>query len=202
MAGLFECWTPAERWLAGLLWADGHLRPNVVPGNDKIILSQTDPGVVAAAIAIVGEDHQVRVQEPRKPTHRPCYYVDFTDRSDELFRLGMEMKVDRRWPGEIASASFVRGLFDGDGSVMWRQSNGSVNWCLRSVLDGPAAVLEGARGWLADQGVPPRNLNRHGNSWRIAWHHADSRRLAEIMYSEAGPCMTRKRDCFRRQEAP
>lgn len=200
--GLFARWTPEERWLAGLLWADGHLRPNVVPGNDKIILSQTDSGVLAAAIALVGPEHQVRIQEPRKPTHQRCYYLDFIDKSDELFRLGMELKTDRRWPAEIVSASFVRGLFDGDGCVHWRPGKETARWYLRTVLCSPAAVLEGARDWLAGQGMSRANINKHGSSWAVTWHHADSLHLAEIMYSEPGPYMERKRARFRSQGAP
>lgn len=197
-SGLFARWTPAERWLAGLLWADGHLRPNITPGNDRITLAQSDRAVIDAAAAIVGSDHQVRVQEPRKPAHQPCYYLDFTDTSDELFRLGMEMKEDRRWPAEIASAEFVRGLFDGDGCVIWitdlRFSNRRY---LRSMLDGPYAVLDGLQGWLADQGISPRKIKARQGCSEIRWSHYDSLRLAEIMYANDGPCMARKKARFR-----
>ena len=81
--------------------------------------------------------------------------------------------------------------------MIWRPSKGASTRCLRSVLDGPAAVLEGAGGWLADQGISPKRLNRHGASWRIAWHHADSLRLAGIMYADPGPCVARKKALFR-----
>ncbi len=195
MPDLFTAWTPAERWLAGLLWADGHVSPHIVPGKDKIILSQCDPGVVADAIAIVGPDHRFRTQAPRKPTHRPCHYVEFTDRADVLWRLGLEGKPERRWPAEIASAAFLRGLFDGDGYVCQRPDVRKRS--LRTVLCSPAAVLEGARDWLAGQGIEPKDLRPHGNSWALTWGHRDSLRLGAIMYAEPGPCMSRKQAFFR-----
>ena len=202
MTDLFTVWTPAERWLAGLLWADGYLRPSPEPGNDRITLAQADPDVIATVAAIVGPDHRIRVQEPRKATHRTCYYLDFTDTSEELFRLGMEMKANRRWPAELASAEFFRGLFDGDGSVFWRQGHTSAKLYLSTVLCGPAAILEGARDWLAGQGVTRKKICKHGNSWAITWHHADSLRLSGIMYAEPGPRMARKWARFRSPGAP
>lgn len=207
---LFAAWTPAERWLAGLLWADGHIVPRrrrapgvyrgPRPGPRTIVLNLTDRPVLDEAAAVIGAGHRFhKAQPPRLPTHQQLHRLVFNDTLGELTRLGFGPKPDRSWPAEIGSASFLRGLFDGDGSVFWHDGHGTARRYLQAAQCGPAAVLEGARDWLADQGVPRKNINRHGSSWIMTWQHADSLRLAEVIYGESGPCMLRKRECFRRQ---
>lgn len=199
MAVLFTAWTPAERWLAGLLWADGHILPDRSRGH-RIILNLVDGDVIGLAAEVIGPAHRrYPPQPPRKPAWRPLHRLEFTDTLGALAGLGFRPKPDRRWPAELASAELLRGLFDGDGSVCWHDGGRGEKPRLRAVLDSPAAVLEGANQWLADQGIRPRNLNRHGPvGWRLRWAHRDSMRLAAIMYAEPGPCMARKQAVFRR----
>jgi hypothetical protein len=128
----------------------------------------------------------------RLPLHR----LQFTDReaAGRLAALGFGPKPDRAWPAALASGAFMRGLFDGDGCVLWRCVRGR-NYLLAR-LRGPVAVLDGAQKWLADQGFPARRVYPDGDGHTVQWSHRDSLRLAEVMYSEPGPFMARKRDVF------
>jgi hypothetical protein len=191
---LFSAWTPAERWLAGLLWADGHL----VPGSGRVQLNLTDEDAIEAAQALT-DGRRYASQPPAKPTHRALHRLGFTDEAGVLARLGFGPKPERVWPDEIGSAAFLRGLFDGDGSVGWYGDGHGQSLYRRAMICGPLAVVTGAGSWLAEQGVRPRDPRPHGSVWQLTWRHRDSLRLAEIMYAEPGPCIARKRDCFRRQ---
>jgi LAGLIDADG-like domain len=202
MPELFSAWTPAERWLAGLLWADGHITPSIgVAGH--IVLNLTDRDVLDQAARVIGEGHRFhKSQPPQKPTHQVLHRLAFTDEAGALARLGFGPKPERVWPDEIGSAAFLRGLFDGDGSVGWYGDGHGQSQYRRAMICGPLAVVTGAGSWLAEQGVRPRDPRPHGSIWQLTWRHRDSLRLAEIMYSEPGPCMTRKRERFRSVGAP
>lgn len=198
MATLFAAWTPAERWLAGLLWADGHILPDRSRGH-RIILNLVDGDVIGLAAEVIGPAHRrYPPQPPRKPTWRPLHRLEFTDTLGALAGLGFGPKPERRWPAELASPELLRGLFDGDGYVGWVSDK---RWptlrYLKSAMGGPPAVLDGMQLWLSDQGISPKKVNRNGGGWQVQWSHRDSLRLAAIMYADAGPCLARKQAVFR-----
>lgn len=189
MHDLFGRWTPGERWLAGLLWADGYIEP----GKHRIQLNLVDEDVIKAAAAVVecGGFGCNIYRSPARGMHRTLHRLVFTDVLGEMTRLGFGRGPDRTWPAELASGAFLRGLFDGDGTVFWREVSGYKYLC--TSLCGTRAVLDGAQNWLAGQGIPPKSVLKQPGLWKIRWHHHDSMRLAGVIYADAGPCMERKR---------
>jgi hypothetical protein len=196
---LFAEWTPDERWLAGLLWADGHLLVN--DPYAYIQLNLVDEQALTAAAAVAGRGYSTGRAFPRKGggMYKPLHRMSITDADacGRLAALGFGPKADRSWPGQLASGAFLRGLFDGDGSACFRTDNG--RRYLQTKLCGSYAVLAGAMEWLAGQGIQPHKLGQKGGYCRVVeWHKRDSLRLAEIMYGEPGPFMVRKREVFRK----
>jgi hypothetical protein len=193
VTGLFEAWMPEERWLSGLLWADGH-----VDARWKIQLNLTDEDALSAAAKIAGRPYHTYQQPPQtngKP-QLPLHRLTFDPGPAavrQMITLGFGPKPARLWPGPpLASGAFLRGLFDGDGCAGWRRVAG--NYYLQSRFRGPYAVLDGAQQWLTGQGFSPRRVYLDGDGYTVQWSHRDSLRLAEVMYGEPGPFIARKRD--------
>jgi hypothetical protein len=202
---LFERWTPEECWLAGLLWADGHY---AVRGKYRaVMLNLTDEEIIAAAANVIGCPYRTYDQHPtaggRKPLHRLSFGHPVP--VGRLAAVGFsEPKLTTRpWPELPHPASFLRGLFDGDGCVTWHQQGGRhktprTPWRLFCHLCGSLPCIEGFQQFLHGYGISPKKPIRNGSIHRVNWNHADSLRLAAVMYSEAGPCLQRKRETFKR----
>jgi len=196
--GSCASWPPERRWLAGLLWADGHLAE-----DRRVHLNLVDEQTLAAAAALVGRSYGTSPgkKRPGGGRYSPLHRLTFTD--DEfvsaLVSLGFGPKPLRPWPSALTSGAFLRGMFDGDGSVRWVLARNECTPHLRTVLSCQVPVLEGCQGWLTGRGFRPGCIvpRPHSpGSGQLQWAHYDSLRLAKLMYAEPGPYMTRKRAAF------
>jgi hypothetical protein len=207
---LFTSWTPEECWLAGLLWADGHYNESR-PGKPRIMLNLTDEDAMKHAVAITGGRYGTHSQPTfdgynRKPVHRMSFGERHAVR--RLVAIGfMEPKLTTRsWPDLPHLASFLRGAFDGDGSVLLHQQGGRKKTAgsplrLHSALCGSVPFLEGVQAFLVPYGIAPKKIlggNAMKSVWKVQWNHRDSLRLAAMMYAEPGPFIARKREIFDR----
>lgn len=203
---LFERWSPAECWLAGLLWADGHYC--VRQSWSSVQLNLTDEEAIAHAAKITGgryrtHEQHVRDGYVRKPVHR----MTFGERHAvaRLVAVGFaEPKLTTRsWPNLPHLASFLRGAFDGDGSVLLHQQGGlrklpTSPLRLHASLCGSERFLAGVQRFLAGYDITPKKIINHNGVWKIQWNHTDSLRLAGVLYSEPGPLLSRKKAIFDR----
>lgn len=198
-ADLFEHWTPEECWLAGLLWADGHL-----DAEQRVQLNLTDEEAIRHAAEIAGCSYRTYAAQARDDgwVRKPLHRLSFSNRVSvpRLTAIGFGQKP-LEWPEIPHPASFLRGAFDGDGSVLLHQQGGrrkTPNSPLRlhSTLCGTLPFLEGTQDFLAAYGISLKKIGRNGTIWQVQWNHADSIRLAGVIYSEPGPYLSRKRDIF------
>jgi hypothetical protein len=202
---LFEQWTPEECWLAGLIWTDGHLG-HEHGDNWRVTLRMTDEDVIAEAARIAGCPYSTNDNPHGIGAHpKPVHSIRFGERKavGRIAALGMsEPKLDGRYfPAIKHPASFLRGAFDGDGSVH-RQVEKRIKGHperLMSVLFGGPAFLAGVQDFLYGYGIKHKTIWPHppsGRVSRIGWAHHDSLRLAAVMYGEPGPCLDRKHQRF------
>lgn len=200
-ADLFSAWTPDECWLTGLIWADGCL--TMSRGKPFVVLSMTDEQAVRDAAHVAGCRYHRRAQTPPR---RDVFTMKFGAASAvaALVGLGLEPRksLTAPWPTLPHPDAFLRGAFDGDGSVGWYvQGNQAKRRAgapprLHSSLCGSHAFLDGAQRFLAEKGIEPRKINTHGRVWRLQWNHRDSLTLRDVLYSDGGPCLERKREQF------
>ena len=200
-------WTAEECYLAGLLWTDGCVSITAGYSVGSISLDMTDEEAVASAAAIAGCGYR---RTERGTGRKPIFRMQFGHRAavSRIFAAGIaEPKLTTRpWPDLPHPASFMRGAFDGDGTVrsfyQHFRKNGReyVNRkrTLISQFCGNGRFLEGMQQFLGTQGISHKNTYPiKGGIYGICWAKYDSLRLAQIMYSEQGPFIARKKDGFR-----
>lgn len=212
---LFAAWTPEEAWLAGLIWSDGCLNE---PGRStrrtwgwRLTLGVTDKELIDHAATLM----QVAILTS-SPKDRKSRYDLKLNRAEPIARLraiGLEPRksLTARFPDlpDRVLRHFIRGCFDGDGSVGIHPRNTRYNaargWPpdphLNACLCGARPFLEGLQEVLHRQaGIAPKKvyLQRGTTIPMVRWQRADSLRLYEYMYGEGGPCLTRKRRVFER----
>lgn len=204
-AGLFEHWTPEECWLAGLLWADGHL---AIDGSyRRVMLNLTDEEAIAGAATVIGCQYRTYAPHASSKGRKPVHRLQFGDQVAvaHLAAIGFdEPKLTTRpWPELPYPASFLRGMFDADGSVLLHQQGGRKKspfapLRLYSKVYGSVPCLAGLQDFLAGYGITPKKPVRVGSTWIVGWNHRDSLGLARVMYAESGPHLRRKREIFER----
>jgi len=202
----FAAWNAPEAWLAGLIWADGCLMTDPRNGHSHVLIVTTDEPMAVDAAGIAGTDYH------RKPPSKKGRLHTFTVRIGSRFvierlrELGLTPRKSLtcefpELPAEVVPA-FIRGYFDGDGSVsVYRNKNiRSLNHHGRLIVHfaGSAPFLTRLRHVLAERaGIGPNKLIRNGSIWKLQMNHADALRLATFMYQEgAGPRLVRKAAVF------
>ncbi len=203
-ADLFERWTPEESWLAGAIWSDGCLSKD--RGHYRVVLNSTDRDLIDFAAAIAGLPvHRIDRNDGIRKT---LYRIHFGHRDvvSRLRAVGLAERksIDGTWPelpGHVDA--FVRGFFDGNGSVGIYKNPNLQNPLhqgrLMSSITGPELFLAGLRPVLCDQaGVAFKKLNRRNKVYVLQYNHGDSLNLAQYMYRTAGPHLGRKKDIFLR----
>lgn len=193
---LFARMTGAEAWLAGVIWADGCLvEENRARGGRHILIRSVDQDLALQAAVLAGVDAKRR--QDKRPDRKPNYTV----------RIGNPLVVERlvargltprkshtatfpRLP-KRAVAPFVRGFFDGDGTVKFDRPNRLV-----SGFDGSLPMMESLQDILRSVYIAPRKIQRNSSIWRLRYNHSDSVILAAFMYADGGPCLARKRERF------
>lgn len=190
---LFKSWTPEEAWLAGLIWADGCLFDD--RGTQRVQISTTDEEIAQQVSDITG----CSISSSERVGNRKRYYrLGFSSFQpvSRLVSMGLQERKSKcaLWPqipGELPS--FVRGYFDGDGTI-YRDAGQ-----LRVAIVGSDSFLLGMeRAVRFECEFKQRSLTETASGMFLL--RFDSRqdvdRLYEFMYQPQRPCLERKRKKF------
>lgn len=196
--------TPDEAWLAGLIWADGSLSPvSSARHSWKITTTTTDEQMGREIARITAEP--IRTYQPRRANRRANHISYLSGRPvRRLVDMGLtqdktnECRMPNIDPDLLPH--FIRGFFDGDGTVTLgtnpKVGHGMPR--LKSGFVGTRDMMNDLLGELQAREIGLRvNVVRHAPIWAIHLNHADSLRLADLMYVDrSGACLLRKRDLF------
>lgn len=182
-------------WLLGYLWADGCL------AGDRVSVCSKDRDLLEQACRVFGgKDEDIR------PKGVNAYELGYSSKkiAAELRDLGMTSRksLTCRWPSGLAeelNRHFIRGVFDGDGSAALQRTRKSPDPALTLY------ICTASEGFAGDMN---RALHYEGvctNLYRVAgprsspiWYVQATNRqsieaMANLMYSEGGPCLSRKK---------
>jgi len=191
----FHTWCDDLAWLLGLIWSDGCLK-----GNSIEVVSK-DRDLIESIVALIGQEDGLK---KRKGAQAWC--VRFSSRSvaDWLRSLGLTEAKSFTAPFPTLppeyEAAFVRGLVDGDGSVLLSSRRpGQQVADLRVQLVGASPFIrDGYCRWLSKYGISYSVGISHGSVWQVMISRQESlRTLYRLLYPAPGvSALARKRRPF------
>lgn len=188
----FSEWGHHMAYVLGFIFADGHIDPD----SYRLEITIKDKSLLQEINHSMDSEYPLRKLKNRSHQLAICSMRIYED----LVSYGLSHdKAGIKYPDvpEMYEPSFVRGFFDGDGSVFTRWSYDTIiNTSITSsslrfleALHKKAQSLAGVRGGSLKKRT---NANAHA----LRYGHHDSMRLANWMYSTLGPCLERKKEVF------
>jgi predicted DNA-binding protein YlxM (UPF0122 family) len=194
----FSSWSPEMAYVLGLIITDG-----CISKTGTVSLSMNDKELLEKVKEVMGSKHKIELSKYQKGLY--CFHFS----REKLVRdLDKHCVVPRKslvvkFP-EIPQAylpDFIRGVFDGDGSVFFDKRR--PKFVLRSkFVSSSEAFIEGLQMSLESLGMPKRTIYRqktkNGWSYMFIYDHKDSVQLFNILYknTQHGLFLERKYNRF------
>jgi predicted DNA-binding protein YlxM (UPF0122 family) len=190
----FSNWSPEMAYVLGLIITDG-----CISRTGTVSLCMNDKDLLDKVKKVMGSAHKIT---PSK--HQRGLYIFHFARENmvkDLKNLGVEPKKSLivKFP-EVPQAylpNFIRGVFDGDGSVLFKK--GSRYFPLvTKFFSGSKDFIEKLEVKLHELGMPRRTIyqqkTKNGLYYTIVYAHKDSQNLFRILYEDTqnGLFMERK----------
>lgn len=198
---IFDTWSDEMAWLLGVIWSDGCLFSTTVE------ISSKDLQLIELVMAVIGGG-TYRLKNGGK--HLRVYFSS-VHTAARLRELGLieHKSLTVRWPDVPVAyeGAFVRGLIDGDGSVLAGSSRPGqqVPDLTVQLVTASPMLRDGFAAWCQRVGVrAPVGVRVYPDHpawaplWRFMVREQDSlRTLHALLYPDEGvPCLHRKRIPF------
>lgn len=129
--GFFNSWSPAMAYILGFIFADGCLVEHK-NGYHGLDITSKDLGLLMLMKEQLNAEHKIgkkergyRIQIRNRDIYNNLIKLGLTPRKSKIIKFP---KIPKRY-----SSHFIRGLFDGDGSVMvWREPRWRHTWQIRT----------------------------------------------------------------------
>lgn len=188
----FDVWSPELAWVVGLIWSDGCLYGNTVD------ISSKDFQIIELVLALIGGRYALKNRGEHLRVHFSSKHVATFLRS---IGLTEKKSLTIAWPKIPVEyeADFMRGLIDGDGSVISRSDRpGQQVPDLRVQLVTASALLrDGVANWLERNNISFTLYVRKDTNplWRFTVLRQESlRTLYTLLYPQTDSvCLHRKR---------
>ncbi|AXF52525.1 MAG: LAGLIDADG-like domain protein [Caudoviricetes sp.] len=189
-------------WLLGFIAADGYL-PVTRGAKNRIIISlaEKDKEILERIAKEIKYEGEIKKYLASDEKH---YFVslaftskkirqkieDYGITNDKTFKLQHLPNIPKEY-----MIDFIRGFFDGDGSVyaIDRPTSPlriSITCASNEFLEEIAIFLE------QNLGVAHKNLNRDHNNYCIAYGHKDSKKICDAFYNNDSISLKRKKDKY------
>ncbi len=194
----FSSWSTEMAYVLGLIITDG-----CVTDLGTISLSMNDREVLEKVKIAMKSDHPITSSK-----HQPgLYHFRFARERlvNDLVKLGIgpRKSLTVKFPPipETYTADFIRGVFDGDGSVFFGED--ALKYPINTKFcSGSRDFITGLEMCLQKLGLPKRNIyaqkTKNGFCYTIKYGHKDSEKLFNILYNNQPniPFMERKYNKF------
>jgi hypothetical protein len=180
----FSTWSLEMAYVLGLIITDG-----CITDQGTISLSMNDREVLEKVKLAMGSEHPIVLSKHQEGS----YHFKFAreDIVNDLVKLGIGSRksLTVKFPQvpDVFMADFIRGVFDGDGSVFFRKDNRKYP-LVTSFCSGSKDFIIGIEIHLQKLGLPKRNIyeqkTKNGFFYNIKFSHKDSQKLFNILYKD------------------
>lgn len=189
----FDAWTSNMAYALGLFFADGCLQRAATGGSWRVSFYNTDEATVNWWHQFLGNPHKLHVHHRQQDCFSSVSVSDtLGDRLNALGAVPRKSTEPIRMPElpKAVARDFVRGFFDGDGSIGLRRnshSKGGLNLVCTFTCNSPLFLEDLAK--VLDR----QNIKVSQDRVGLQITGSNAERLCQYMYSE-GPAMQRKLD--------
>lgn len=196
--GFFSSWSSEMAYVLGLIITDG-----CITDQGTISLSMNDREILEKVKFIMGSEHPITASQ-----HQPKLFNFRFAREgmvNNLAELGIgpRKSLTVNFPSipDAFMSDFIRGVFDGDGSVFFNSRNNAYP-LIAKFCSGSKDFIAGLEINLQKLGLPKRNIyeqkTKNGIYYMIKYSHRDSQNLFNILYKNHPntPFMERKYNKF------
>lgn len=181
----FSAWSPEMAYVLGLIITDG-----CISRTGVISLSMNDKELLEKVKRAMGSEHNITLSKHQKGLYYFHFAREKLTKDLEAFGVFPRKSLTVKFPAVLPEylGDFIRGVFDGDGSVFFDKRR--PKFPLRSkFVSGSRDFIEGLEKGLVGLGMPKRTIYRqktkNGWSYMFIYDHKDSVRLFDIMYKKA-----------------
>lgn len=204
----FKTWTPTMAYVLGYIAADGAITIGK-RGNCYLDVCSIDAELIDIVKKALGSNHTIFVSTPRKKEWSIFYRLQVGSKRivHDLGELGMTPRKADRMPfpnvPDNFLGDFLRGYFDGDGSVRFsiyrRQNRPSRTKTLRTVFTSCSERFLAALHFRLNDSfsIAGGSLCYYGNAYRLVYAGHDSIKLYKLMFPrKTVMCLQRKYKYF------
>lgn len=182
----FSRWSPEMAYVLGLLITDGN-----VSNNGTISLCMNEKELIEKVAKTMGAEHKIA---PSK--HQKGLFIFHFARAGMVKDLGALCVVPRKsmivkFPivPEPFLTDFIRGVFDGDGSVYFNRHS-KKHPVQTKFVSSSKEFIEKLESVLRKLGLPARTIygqpTKNGITHMFRYGHKDSEKLFAVMYKDTG----------------
>lgn len=205
----FNEWSPAMAYVLGLFASDGTMTVNP-RGSRYIDFALTDHELILHVRSALRAKQKVATRSAKNERSKVNYRIQIGSKRlyDQLLRLGFTPNKSKTLAlpsiPKTYFPHFVRGYFDGDGNVYFRQhfakDRQASRWVFSSRFTcGSESFLEALHINLLALGLRGGRIARKKAGFELVFSHNDSFALYRIMYHNAGRMfLRRKRTIFKK----
>lgn len=180
--GFFATWTPVMAYVLGYWWADGCMRIKHNTTAHEVRIASNDLNHLHQLAEAVGETYDLRRVAPQSNTYvlAWCSKMMYQD----LEQLGgtprKSLTIGFPPVPALLLAHFVRGVIDGDGTLVWNGSRPVIQ-----LYSGSPNFLRILGAAVADAtGIPSPEVATNRDNWYIKWSTIRAKCLAIWLYHE------------------
>lgn len=195
----FKSWSPAMAYVLGVIYTDGSLYSKVLNTKtmrrmSRFSVSQKEPELLQKVLALMESNARLYLSKQRA-TGNPIYHfsINGDDMYEDLCSLGLKpnKSLSLDWP-QVPTPyvrHFIRGCWDGDGSVYLEEHNLD-NPCA-SFISGSRPFVEGILNQLINLGLSETKLHTRndGRSFDFRFRGPECVKLYHILYDEVPDTM-------------
>lgn len=183
----FSNWSADMAYVLGLIITDG-----CVSEAGRVSLSMNDQELLEKVKKVMGSEHNITLSKHQSGLY--CFHFAREKLIEDLHKFGVfprkSLSVNFPDVPQEFLADFIRGVFDGDGSVYFEPRSPKYPLRLRSkFVSSSKQFIEGLHGALESLGMPKRKIyqQKTKNAWSYSFVfcHSDNRKLFEILYQNA-----------------